>query len=200
MKGLHITRHVRQHGAVAAETCSSRTRPRVARQSRVEVKHPFAPRGDWIVRLNELERARRIRPLKDAEHGVVGIARLGAAEKLLRSEGQPKRRKNFGAKWTDQLLTTSPLIRKTSRLVARTWILGPALRIISAIRAAWSYPQAWPEVARITNLVSFEPDEIDVYLDDMKLVAAPGQNVVPHGIDRGLDPDEMLERGAPAVR
>src|ERR1700722_17988363 len=119
MKGLHIARHVRQHGAVAAETCSSRTRPRVARQSRVEVKHPFAPRGDWIVRLKELERARGIRPLKDAEHGVVGIARLGVAEKLLRSEGQPKRRKNFGAKWTDQLLTTSPLIRKTSRLVAR---------------------------------------------------------------------------------
>jgi uncharacterized protein (DUF427 family) len=65
-------------------------------------------------------------------------------------------------------------------------------------KAAWSYPQAWPEVARVSNLVSFEPDEIDVYLDDRKLVAAPGQSVVPHGIDRGLDPDEMLERsGAP---
>jgi uncharacterized protein (DUF427 family) len=62
-------------------------------------------------------------------------------------------------------------------------------------KAAWSYPQAWPEVARVSNLVSFEPDEIDVFLDNKKLALAPGQTVVPHGIDRGLDPDEMLERG-----
>lgn len=61
-------------------------------------------------------------------------------------------------------------------------------------KAAWSYQQAWPEVARVSNMVSFEPDEIDVFLDDKKLVAPPGQRVVPHGIDRGLDPDEMLER------
>jgi uncharacterized protein (DUF427 family) len=61
-------------------------------------------------------------------------------------------------------------------------------------RAAWSYPKAWPEVARVSNLVSFEADEVDVFLDDKKLVAVPGQTVVPHGIDRGLDPDEMLER------
>jgi uncharacterized protein (DUF427 family) len=62
-------------------------------------------------------------------------------------------------------------------------------------KAAWSYLQAWPEVARVANLVSFEPDEIDVFLDNKKLALAPGQTVVPHGIDRGLDPDEMLERG-----
>jgi uncharacterized protein (DUF427 family) len=62
-------------------------------------------------------------------------------------------------------------------------------------KAAWSYLEAWPEVARVSNLVSFEPDEIDVFLDNKKLALAPGQTVVPHGIDRGLDPDEMLERG-----
>ena len=62
-------------------------------------------------------------------------------------------------------------------------------------KAAWSYPEAWPEVARISNFVSFEPDEVDVFLDDAKLALPPGQSVVPHGIDRGLDPDEMLERG-----
>jgi uncharacterized protein (DUF427 family) len=61
--------------------------------------------------------------------------------------------------------------------------------------AAWSYPQAWPEVARISNLVSFEPDKIDVYLDGTKLVLEPGQTVIPHGIDRGLDPDEIPNRG-----
>src|SRR5262249_5110949 len=62
-------------------------------------------------------------------------------------------------------------------------------------KAAWSYPEAWPEVSRIRDLVSFEPDRIDVFLDDEKLALAPGQSVMPHGIDRGLDPDEMLERG-----
>lgn len=57
--------------------------------------------------------------------------------------------------------------------------------------AAWSYPQAWPEVARVADFVSFEPDKIDIYLDDTRLTLAPGQGVIPHGIDRGLDPDEI---------
>lgn len=61
-------------------------------------------------------------------------------------------------------------------------------------KAAWSYPQSWPEVARISNFVSFEPDQVDVFLDGKKLLMEPGQGVLPHGIDRGLDPDEMLER------
>lgn len=62
-------------------------------------------------------------------------------------------------------------------------------------KAAWSYPEAWPEVARISGLVSFEPDKIDVFLDDKQLALAPGQSVISHGLDRDLDPDEMLERG-----
>jgi uncharacterized protein (DUF427 family) len=61
--------------------------------------------------------------------------------------------------------------------------------------AAWSYPQAWPEVSRVANLVSFEPDKIDVYLDGKKLALDPGQTVIAHGLDRGLDPDEILPRG-----
>jgi uncharacterized protein (DUF427 family) len=60
--------------------------------------------------------------------------------------------------------------------------------------AAWSYPEAWPEVARVSGLVSFEPDRIDVHLDGRKLALAPGQTVTPHGVDRGLDPDEILNR------
>ena len=59
-------------------------------------------------------------------------------------------------------------------------------------RAAWSYVNAWQEVARINNLVSFEPDKIDVYLDDEQLHLEPGQTVIPHGVDRGLDTDEVL--------
>jgi uncharacterized protein (DUF427 family) len=66
--------------------------------------------------------------------------------------------------------------------------------------AAWSYPRAWPEVARVSNLVSFEPNKIDVYLDDKLLALEPGQTVVAHGIDRELDPDEILERGTTPVR
>ncbi|GAY15701.1 DUF427 domain-containing protein [Mycobacterium sp. shizuoka-1] len=59
-------------------------------------------------------------------------------------------------------------------------------------RAAWSYLDAWPEVAAVRNLVSFEPDKIDVELDGARLRLEPGQTVIPHGIDRGLDPDELL--------
>jgi len=66
-------------------------------------------------------------------------------------------------------------------------------------RAAWSYEQAWPEVARISNFVSFEPDEIDVFLDDRKLALASGQDVKEHGLDRNLDPEEVLKRGPAAV-
>jgi uncharacterized protein (DUF427 family) len=58
-------------------------------------------------------------------------------------------------------------------------------------RAAWSYPDAWPEVRRVAGLVSFEPDKIEVTLDDTKLELAPGQSVIAHGVDRALDPEEL---------
>ena len=61
-------------------------------------------------------------------------------------------------------------------------------------RAAWCYPDAWPEAARVSNLLSFEPDKIDVYLDGSQLHLEPGQTVVPHGVDRGLDTDEILQK------
>lgn len=63
-------------------------------------------------------------------------------------------------------------------------------------RAAWSYANAWPEAGRVSNLVSFEPDKIEVWLDDQRLRLEPGQTVVAHGIDRGLDPDEILQAAA----
>jgi hypothetical protein len=44
----------------------------------------------------------------------------------------------------------------------------------------------------VRNLVSFEPDKIDVYLDEKQLHLEPGQTVIPHGFDRGLGPDEIL--------
>lgn len=63
-------------------------------------------------------------------------------------------------------------------------------------RAAWCYVNAWPEAAAVRNLVSFEPDKVDVYLDGTQLHLEPGQTVVSHGVDRGLDPDEILQKSA----
>jgi uncharacterized protein (DUF427 family) len=63
-------------------------------------------------------------------------------------------------------------------------------------RAAWSYLDAWQESARIGNLVSFEPDKIEVWLDDQRLHLEPGQTVVAHGVDRALDSDEVLRSRA----
>ncbi|WIX82665.1 DUF427 domain-containing protein [Amycolatopsis carbonis] len=62
--------------------------------------------------------------------------------------------------------------------------------------AAWSYEQAWTEVERVSGLVSFEPDKIEVYLDDVRQSLEPGQTVIPHGVDRGLDTDEIEKRTA----
>jgi uncharacterized protein (DUF427 family) len=61
-------------------------------------------------------------------------------------------------------------------------------------RAAWSYVDAWTEVERVRDMVSFEPDEIGVYLDGEQLKLEPGQTVIAHGADRGLDPSEIRHR------
>ena len=58
--------------------------------------------------------------------------------------------------------------------------------------AAWSYPDAYPEVGRISNLVSFEPGMVSVYLNDAELHLEPGQEVVPHGPDRNLAVEEAV--------
>src|SRR6516164_649834 len=60
-----------------------------------------------------------------------------------------------------------------------------------ARQAAWSYLDAYPEVRRISNLVSFEPDIVTVHLDGTQLRLEPGQSVVPHGPDRNLDLAEV---------
>jgi uncharacterized protein (DUF427 family) len=67
--------------------------------------------------------------------------------------------------------------------------------ISDARLAAWSYPDAYTEVRRISNLVSFEPDIVSVYLDGAQLHLEAGQEVTPHGPDRNLTIDEA---GRPA--
>ncbi len=59
-----------------------------------------------------------------------------------------------------------------------------------ARRAAWSYLDAWPEVAAVTGFVSFEPDLVEVTRDGSRQRLEPGQGVIPHGIDRNLSLDE----------
>jgi uncharacterized protein (DUF427 family) len=58
--------------------------------------------------------------------------------------------------------------------------------------AAWSYPDAYPEVGRISNLVSFEPDIVSVHLDGVQLHLESGQEVIPHGPDRNLTTEEAV--------
>ena len=64
-----------------------------------------------------------------------------------------------------------------------------------ARRAAWSYLEAYPEVGRISALVSFEPDMVSVQLDGTQLLLEPGQSVIPHGPDRNITVDEGLSHG-----
>jgi uncharacterized protein (DUF427 family) len=64
-----------------------------------------------------------------------------------------------------------------------------------ARKAAWSYLDAWPDVRRISGMISFEPEMIDVHVDGTQLRLEPGQGVIPHGIDRNLTLDEAARDG-----
>jgi hypothetical protein len=57
--------------------------------------------------------------------------------------------------------------------------------------AAWSYPDAYSQVGRISNWLSFEPDIVSVQLDGDQLRLEPGQTVIAHGPDRDLDVEEV---------
>jgi uncharacterized protein (DUF427 family) len=59
--------------------------------------------------------------------------------------------------------------------------------ISDAHLAAWSYRDAYSQVSRISDLVSFEPDIVSVQLDGVQFRLAPGQTVIPHGPDRDLE-------------
>src|SRR5215475_4199247 len=61
--------------------------------------------------------------------------------------------------------------------------------------AAWSYREVYPEVGRISGLLSFEADIVSVHLDGQQLRLEPGQTVVPHGPDRELTIAEARPRG-----
>jgi uncharacterized protein (DUF427 family) len=60
--------------------------------------------------------------------------------------------------------------------------------------AVWSYREAYGEVGRISNFLSFEPDIVSVQLDGKQLHLERGQTVIPHGPDRELTVAEVLPR------
>jgi uncharacterized protein (DUF427 family) len=62
--------------------------------------------------------------------------------------------------------------------------------IDDARNAAWSYRAPFDDMAAIGDLVSFEPDRVEVTLDGERLRLEPGQTVVSHGIDRNLSNGE----------
>jgi uncharacterized protein (DUF427 family) len=66
--------------------------------------------------------------------------------------------------------------------------------ISDARQAAWSYRNAYAEVARITDFVSFEPDIVSVEIDGTPIHLEPGQAVIPHGPDRDLTVAGALPR------
>jgi len=72
-----------------------------------------------------------------------------------------------------------------------------------AQRAAWSYRAPFDTMARIADLVSFEPDKVQITIDGTTLEPVPGQTVIAHGADRNLSVDEvggirLVESHAPA--
>jgi uncharacterized protein (DUF427 family) len=72
-----------------------------------------------------------------------------------------------------------------------------------ARHAAWSYRAPFAEMARIADLVSFEPDQVEITIDGQKLEPVPGQAVIAHGPDRNLSVDEvggiqLVENESPA--
>lgn len=103
----------------------------------------------------------------------------------------------FAPRWyvARQDVDASALVRAEGQTFCPYKGLASYYEVAGVKNGAWSYPEAWPEVGRVSGLISFEPDKVDVFLDDRKLVLEPGQSVTPHGIDRALDPDEVLSRG-----
>jgi uncharacterized protein (DUF427 family) len=60
--------------------------------------------------------------------------------------------------------------------------------------AVWSYRQPYPEVSRISDFLSFEPEIVTIQLDGKRLRLEPGQTVIPHGPDRELTIAEVTAR------
>jgi uncharacterized protein (DUF427 family) len=63
--------------------------------------------------------------------------------------------------------------------------------VAGVANAAWSYRAPIEGMDRIAELVSFEPDRLQITIDGERLEPAPGQTVIAHGPDRNLGIDEV---------
>ena len=79
---------------------------------------------------------------------------------------------------------------------SRTWP-SPTTTSQTPGRRRGPNEDARPEVRRISGLLSFEPDKIEVRLDDTRLRLEPGQRVIPHGVDRDLTTGEAASGRQP---
>jgi hypothetical protein len=109
----------------------------------------------------------------------------------------------------ERVLYAEPLRRRLrSELGGRTVVQSddavllfePGRYDIGAIsNAAWSYRAPFEDMAAIGEMVSFEPDRVEVTLDGERLQPERGRTVVSHGIDRDLSIDEAA-RSSPRAR
>jgi hypothetical protein len=93
----------------------------------------------------------------------------------------------------ERLLYAEPLRRRVRVRFGGAWIADS--EDVTLLHEPGRYEDAWTEVQRVSGLVSFEPDKLEVHLDGTRLRLEPGQTVIPHGVDRELTPDEIASRG-----
>jgi hypothetical protein len=86
-------------------------------------------------------------------------------------------------------------MKASAVLVASAMVLCCAAGRAASLDVVIEKLNAAATACGISEAQPFEPDEVEVYLDGKKLALEPGQSVMPHGIDRGPDPDEILNRG-----
>lgn len=102
----------------------------------------------------------------------------------------------YGPRWyvpredvNDSLL--QPVVKQTFcpyKGIANYYDIG------DASAAAWSYKQAWAEAALVSDLVSFEPDKVDVFIDGKPLGFKAAQSVALYGHDRRLHIEEIVHQ------
>src|SRR5213080_2488319 len=80
-----------------------------------------------------------------------------------------------------RVLYAEPLRRRMRAELGGQTVVGSEDAGVS--HAAWSYRAPFDEMAAIGDLVSFEPDRVEVTLDGQRFELEPGQTVVSHGID-----------------
>jgi hypothetical protein len=93
----------------------------------------------------------------------------------------------------ERVLYVEPLRRRMSAELGGSGVVssdGAVILFEPAHYPVACFPLA-DEMDRIADLVSFEPDKVNVTIDGEKLELAPGQTVVAHGADRNLSVDEV---------